>query len=89
MAYVFCEGIHINELMVKSGYGTVAYILKPNTLLFPQMLEIEKEAKASKIDVWSIKGYVDEEKHHYNRNDATKHPIYCNINIRTKWSFFE
>lgn len=56
--------------MVKSGYGTVAYISKPNTLLFQQMLESEKEAKASKIGVWSIKGYVDEEEHHYNRNDA-------------------
>lgn len=56
LAYVFCEGIHINELMVKSGYGTVAYISKPNTVLFPQMLESKKEAKASKIGVWSIKG---------------------------------
>ncbi|PIE92015.1 hypothetical protein CO726_28870 [Bacillus fungorum] len=70
LAYVFCEGIHINELMVKSGYGIVAYISKPNTSLLPQMLESEKEAKASKTGVWSIKGYVDEEKHHYNRNDA-------------------
>lgn len=89
LAYVFYEGITINELMVKSGYGIVAYISKPNTLLFPKMLEIEKEAKASKIGVWSIKRYVEEEKHHYNRNDETKHPIYCNINIRTKWRFFE
>ncbi|MEE3950078.1 thermonuclease family protein [Bacillus wiedmannii] len=70
LAYVFCEGIHINELMVKSGYGIVAYISKLNTSLLPQMLESEKEAKASKTGVWSIKGYVDEEKHHYNRNDA-------------------
>ncbi|WP_436867129.1 thermonuclease family protein [Bacillus fungorum] len=70
LAYVFCEGIHINELMVKSGYGIVAYISKPNTSLLPQMLESENEAKASKTGVWSIKGYVDEEKHHYNRNDA-------------------
>ncbi|HDR7762189.1 thermonuclease family protein [Bacillus cereus] len=70
LAYVFCEGIHINELMIKSGYGIVAYISKPNTTLLPQMLESEKEAKASKTGVWNIKGYVDEEKHHYNRNDA-------------------
>lgn len=56
LVYVFCEGIHINELMVKSEYGTVAYISKPNTVLFPQMLESKKEAKASKIGVWSIKG---------------------------------
>ncbi|WMS85194.1 thermonuclease family protein (plasmid) [Bacillus wiedmannii] len=70
LAYVFCEGIHINELMVKLGYGIVANISKPNTSLLPQMLESEKEVKASKTGVWSIKGYVDEEKHHYNRNDA-------------------
>ncbi|PFM97091.1 thermonuclease family protein [Bacillus cereus] len=71
LTYVFCEGIHINKLMVKLGYGIVANISKPNTSLLPQMLEIEKEVKASKTGVWSIKGYVDEEKHHYNRNDAT------------------
>ncbi|MBE7129469.1 thermonuclease family protein [Bacillus mycoides] len=70
LAYVFCEGIHINELMVKSGYGIIAYISKPSTTLLPQMLEAEKEAKVSKIGVWSIKGYVDEAKRHYNRNDA-------------------
>lgn len=70
LAYVFCEEVHTNELMVKSGYGIVAYISKFNTLLLPQMLEIEKEKKASKTGVWSIKGSVDEEKHHYNCNDA-------------------
>ena len=70
LAYVFCEGITINELMVKSGYGIVAYISKSNTSLLPQMLESEKDAKASKTGVWSIKGFVYEEKHHDNRNDA-------------------
>lgn len=70
LAYVFCVGVHINELMIKSGYGIVAYISKLNTTLLPQMLESEKESKASNTGVWNIKGYVDEEKHHYNRNDA-------------------
>lgn len=70
LAYVFCEGIHINELMVKLGYGIITYISKPNTSLLPQMLESEKEAKASKIGVWNIKDFVDGRIHHYNRNDA-------------------
>lgn len=70
LTYVFCEGITINELMVKSGYVIVAYISKSNTSLLPQMLESEKDEKASKTGVWSIKGFVDKEKHHYNRNDA-------------------
>ncbi|MED2795883.1 thermonuclease family protein [Bacillus wiedmannii] len=70
LAYVFCEGIHINELMVKLGYGIIAYISKPNTSLLPQMLESEKEAKALKIGVWNIKDFVDERIHHYNRNDT-------------------
>lgn len=56
--------------MVKSGYGIVAYILKLSISLLPQMLESETEAKASKIGVWSIKGGVDEEEHHYNRNNT-------------------
>lgn len=73
LAYIFCNGIHINELMAKSGYGIVAYISKPNTTLLPEMLEAEKEAKEAKeamAGVWSIKGFVNEKKRHYNRNDA-------------------
>ncbi|MGR5965219.1 thermonuclease family protein [Bacillus cereus] len=70
LAYVFCNGIHINELMAKSGYGIIAYISKPNTTLLPEMLEAEKEAKESMAGVWSIKGFVNEKNRHYKRNDA-------------------
>lgn len=70
LAYVFCNGVHINELMVKSGYGIIAYISKLNTTLLPEILEAEKEAKESMVGVWSIKGFIDEKKRHYNRNDA-------------------
>ncbi|HDR4764752.1 TPA: thermonuclease family protein [Bacillus thuringiensis] len=70
LAYVFCNGIHINELMAKSGYGIIAYISKPNTTLLPEMLEAEKEAKETRAGVWNIKGFVDEKNRHYNRNDA-------------------
>ena len=70
LAYVFCNGIHVNELMAKSGYGIIAYISKPNTTLLPEMLEAEKEAKESMAGVWSIKGFVNEKKRQYNRNDA-------------------
>lgn len=70
LVYVFYNGIHINELMAKSGYGIIAYISKPNTTLLPEMLEAEKEARESMVGVWSIKGFVNEKKRHYNRNDA-------------------
>lgn len=70
LAYVFCNGIHINKLMAKSGYGIIGYISKPNTTLLPEMLEAEKEAKEAMAGVWSIKGFVNEKKRHYNRNDA-------------------
>ncbi|EEM92856.1 hypothetical protein bthur0013_57780 [Bacillus thuringiensis IBL 200] len=70
LAYVFCDGIHINEIMVKSGYGIIAYISRPNTTLLPEMLEAEKEAKEARAGVWNIKGFVDEKNRHYNRNDA-------------------
>ncbi|MGX1460183.1 endonuclease YncB(thermonuclease family) [Bacillus thuringiensis] len=70
MAYVFCDGIHINELMVKSGYGIIAYISRPNTTILSEMKEAENEAKESKVGVWSIKGFVDEKNQHYNRKDA-------------------
>ncbi len=70
LAYVFCDGIHINELMVKSGYGIIAYISRPNTIFLSEMKEAENEAKESKGGVWSIKGFVDEKNQHYNRKDS-------------------
>lgn len=70
LAYVFCDGIHINELMVKSGYGIIAYISRPNTTFLSEMKEAENEGKESKVGVWSIKGFVDEKNQHYNRKDA-------------------
>lgn len=70
LAYVFCDGIHINELMFKSGYGIIAYISRPNTTILSEMKEAENEAKESKVGVWSIKGFVDERNQHYNRKDA-------------------
>ncbi|MEB8659316.1 thermonuclease family protein [Bacillus cereus] len=71
LAYVFCNGIHVNELMAKSGYGIIAYISRPNTTFLSEMKEAENEAKESKVGVWSIKGFVDEKNQHYNRKDAT------------------
>lgn len=73
LASVFCNGIHINELMIKSGYGIIAYISRPNTTFLPKMLEAEKEAKEAKelkAGLWSIKGFLDEKNRHYIRNDA-------------------
>ena len=67
---VFYNGIHINELMAKSGYGIIAYISKPNTTLLPEMLEAEKEARESMVGVWRIKKIEKKKKRHYNRNDA-------------------
>ncbi|MEC3600922.1 thermonuclease family protein, partial [Bacillus cereus] len=58
LAYVFCDGIHINELMVKSGYGIIAYISRPNTTILSEMIEAENEAIESKVGVWSINGFV-------------------------------
>jgi micrococcal nuclease len=56
--------------MVKSGYGIIAYISRPNITFLYEMKEAENEAKESKVGVWSIKVFVDEKNRHYNRNDA-------------------
>lgn len=78
LAYVFCDGIHINEIMVKSGYGIIAYISRPNTTLLPEMLEAEKEAKETRAGVWNIKGFVDE------KNRPITAMMQLNINTYSK-----
>ncbi|MRB19239.1 hypothetical protein GH853_32775, partial [Bacillus thuringiensis] len=59
-----------NEIMIKSGYGIIAYLSRPNTTLLPEMLAAEKEAKETRAGVWKIKGFIDEKNRHYKRNDA-------------------
>ncbi|BAR87081.1 thermonuclease (plasmid) [Bacillus thuringiensis serovar tolworthi] len=47
LAYVFCDGIHINELMVKSGYGIIAYISRPNTIFLKKQKMKQKNQRVA------------------------------------------
>ena len=53
LRYAYTEdGIFINELIVKNGYGK-AYPYSPDNLLCPQIERAESYAKSNKLGIWA------------------------------------
>lgn len=57
--------MNFNQLMIEKGYARVAYVYEPNTKYLNEFEEVEKQAKDSKINIWSISGYVESEFENY------------------------
>lgn len=60
LAYVFVDGVLLQERLLQEGYAAVRYKYEPNTSLEAQLYAIQDEAKAAKVNIWSIDGYFDE-----------------------------
>lgn len=58
LGYVFVDGVNFNELILENGYARVAYVHEPNTKYLKEFKQAEIRAKESKINIWSIPGYV-------------------------------
>ncbi|MBF0779696.1 MULTISPECIES: thermonuclease family protein [unclassified Granulicatella] len=57
LAYVFVDGELLQDILVKEGLARVAYY-KGKEQYLSQLQEHQKQAKAQKIGIWSIDGYV-------------------------------
>ncbi|MBD8026645.1 thermonuclease family protein [Ureibacillus sp. Re31] len=64
LAYVFIDDILLQELLLREGYAAVRYIDKPNNTLEEQFKEIEKRARASKINIWKEENYLQQDGFH-------------------------
>lgn len=60
LAYVFVDGVSLQEYLLKEGYAVVHDVTAPNNTFEKQFESIEKQAKQAKLNIWSIDGYVDE-----------------------------
>lgn len=60
LAYVFVGDKMVQEILIREGYARVAYIEAPNTTYLKTLQVAEESAKAKKLKVWSIPGYVTE-----------------------------
>ena len=58
LAYVYANGVNVNEVMVAEGYARVAYVYPPNTRYLQELNQAQDKAKSQKLRVWSKPGYV-------------------------------
>ncbi|MEE1131922.1 MAG: thermonuclease family protein [Caryophanon sp.] len=59
LAYVFVDGVSLQEHLLKEGYAAVRYVNAPNNTFEKQFYSIEKQAKQAKVNIWSKDGYFD------------------------------
>lgn len=60
LAYVFVDGVLLQERLLQEGYAAVRYKYAPNTTLEEQLYAIQDEAKKAKANIWATDGYFDE-----------------------------
>ncbi|EKN66905.1 DNA nuclease, lipoprotein [Neobacillus bataviensis LMG 21833] len=58
LAYVYVDGVSIQETLLKEGYARVAYIMAPPYRNLKRYRIDENLAKESKLRIWSTKDYV-------------------------------
>ena len=64
LAYIYIDGVMLQESLLKEGYAAVRYINKPNNSLEQQFLDIQAEAEAAKINIWSYEDYFQKDGFH-------------------------
>lgn len=57
LGYAFVADVMVQEVLLKEGYARIAYV-DQNTTHLKILQAAEKTAKAQKLKVWSIPGYV-------------------------------
>jgi micrococcal nuclease len=58
LAYVYVDGVSVQEELLKAGLARVAYIYAPNTKYVDQYQEIQKVAQQKAIGIWSVENYA-------------------------------
>lgn len=59
LAYVYVDGKSVQQTLLREGLARVAYVYPPNTRHLDTFREAEAKAKAERLNIWSVDGYVD------------------------------
>ncbi len=59
LAYVFVDGVLLQEAILSEGYGAIRYVNPPNDTLEDELRAIQKEAEQQKKNIWSHEGYFE------------------------------
>lgn len=69
LAYVFVDGVLLQELLLQEGYAAVRYVKKPNNTLEDELRDIQTDAEKEGFNVWSLEGYFDNNRFNENYNN--------------------
>lgn len=61
LGYLYVDGKMFNELLLEKGLARVAYVYAPNTRYVDQFYNVQKQAQAKSIGIWSIENYATEQ----------------------------
>lgn len=59
LAYVFVDGVLLQELLLQEGYAAIRYVNKPNNTLEDELRDIQADAEKNGVNVWSLDGYFE------------------------------
>ncbi|HEY0221238.1 MAG TPA: thermonuclease family protein [Lactovum miscens] len=58
LAYVYADGEMVQDILAREGFARVAYVYEPSITYLKQLEISQKQAKDSKLNIWSVDGYV-------------------------------
>ncbi|WP_230499341.1 thermonuclease family protein [Sutcliffiella rhizosphaerae] len=61
LAYVYADGVLVQEELLRAGLARVAYIFPPNTRYVDRFQSIQKEAQEKAVGIWSVENYAQED----------------------------
>lgn len=67
LAYIFIDGKLLQEALLENGFATMRYVNKPNNTLEQELRAVQKTAEQKKLNVWSIEGYVENNRFQSNK----------------------
>lgn len=60
LAYIYADGVMVNEVLVREGLAQVNYVYPPNTRHLERLKEAERLAKNEGIGIWSLDSPFDD-----------------------------
>lgn len=59
LAYIYIDGVLLQETLVDNGLAVMRYMNKPNISLEKELFDVQARAEKDERNIWSIKGYFD------------------------------
>nr|WP_081739908.1 thermonuclease family protein [Paenibacillus sp. JCM 10914] len=64
LAYVYADGIMVQEALLLEGLARVAYIYPPNTRYVDKFNDLQRISKEQALGIWSVENYAQEDGFH-------------------------